>query len=143
MFKEVEMNKKQIELFKEEMKYYIWLKDTIKRLKNKIDDLFYEMTRVKGISYDKERVMQNSQKLNEQQLDMIEKYNDLIMTLKIYEDRLNFLDNVLNTMNLYDRKMFLLKYEDGLTFQQIANQYYVSKAGLFYRMNKALEGVEI
>lgn len=143
MFKEVEMNKKQIELFKEEMKYYIWLKDTIKRLKNKIDDLFYEMTRVKGISYDKERVMQNSQKLNEQQLDMIEKYNDLIITLKIYEDRLNFLDNVLNTMNLYDRKMFLLKYEDGLTFQQIANQYYVSKAGLFYRMNKALEGVEI
>lgn len=137
------MNKKQIELFKEEMKYYIWLKDTIKRLKNKIDDLFYEMTRVKGISYDKERVMQNSQKLNEQQLDMIEKYNDLIMSLKIYEDRLNFLDNVLNTMNLYDRKMFLLKYEDGLTFQQIANQYYVSKAGLFYRMNKALEGVEI
>lgn len=137
------MNKKQIELFKEEMKYYIWLKDTIKRLKNKIDDLFYEMTRVKGISYDKERVMQNSQKLNEQQLDMIEKYNDLIMTLKIYEDRLNFLDNVLNTMSLYDRKMFLLKYEDGLTFQQIANQYYVSKAGLFYRMNKALEGVEI
>lgn len=137
------MNKKQIELFKEEMKYYIWLKDTIKRLKNKIDDLFYEMTRVKGISYDKERVMQNSQKLNEQQLDMIDKYNDLIMTLKIYEDRLNFLDNVLNTMNLYDRKMFLLKYEDGLTFQQIANQYYVSKAGLFYRMNKALEGVEI
>lgn len=70
---------------------------------------------------------------------MIEKYNQNYKRLDEVQTRLNQLNNVLNRLDLYERNMFLFKYEQGMTFQEVANKYYISKAGLFYRMNKALE----
>lgn len=135
------MNKKEIEIFKDELKYYLWLKDMVKRLEDKLEDLLYQMGGVKGISYDKVPVNMNEQNKNENKLDLIEKYNKIENELNKYKKRLDYIDGVLGAMNIYDRKMFLLKYEEGLSFQQIANQYYISKAGLFYRMQRVLEKI--
>ena len=135
------MNSKQIAKFKEEMKYYVWLKDTVNRLQNKADDMLYCMTGVRGISYDKTINSINEQLANEKKLDMIDSFEKITNKLNHYKERLDYVDNILKAMNEYERNMFLLKYEEGLTFQQIANQYYISKAGLFYRMQKALERI--
>lgn len=137
------MTKKEIEMFKDELKYYVWLQDTIKRLTEKADELFYRMTGVKGMSHDKVPTRINESLKNEMQLELIEKYNSLIKDIEQYQNRLDYINRVLDAMSIYDRSMFIKKYEEGLTFQEVANQYYISKAGLFYRMQRALEGVEI
>lgn len=125
------------------MKYYLWLKENIVRLQSKADDMLYELENVKAIRYDKQASNTNTQLINEKKLVSIDNYNRLLDKIKSLQDRFDYLEKVLAKMSLYEREMFLLKYEDGKSFQEIANKYYISKAGLFYRMQKALERIEL
>lgn len=134
------MNENEINDFRSEMKFYLWLKDNIKRLEEKAEVMLYDLENVKAIRYDKV-ASSNEQQISQSRLDALDRYNKVLDTLNLYRERLARLDDVLNRMDMYERKMFLMKYEDNLTFQEVANRFYISKAGLFYRMQKVLERI--
>lgn len=134
------MNQNEINDFRSEMKFYLWLKDNIKRLEEKAEVMLYDLENVKAIRYDKV-ASSNEQQISQSRLDALDRYNKVLDTLNLYRERLARLDEVLNRMDMYERKMFLMKYEDNLTFQEVANRFYISKAGLFYRMQKVLERI--
>lgn len=137
------MNQKEINEFRSEMKYYAWLKDNVQRLENKADEMLYELENVKAIRYDKAPMSSNQEAIEQSRLASLERYNKVLDNLKVYKSRLEWLDKILEQMGIYERRMFLLKYEDGLSFQEVANRFYISKAGLFYRMQKVLERIEL
>lgn len=135
------MNKKEIDQFKDEMQYYAWLKYTIELLEREKELIEYEMSGVKGISYG-EKVSVSEEAKSERILGLIDKYNDLLDKLNDHQKRLDKLNKVLDQMTYYERNMFLLIYEERLSYQQVANRFYISKAGLFYRMTRVLERVK-
>lgn len=135
------MTKEQIGIFKSEMIYYRWLQDTIKRYKEKIDLIEYDMENVKGISF--EEKVSGAKKDEERRLELIDEYNRVLDKLNQYQKRYDYLNSVLGKMTMYEKHMFLMIFEEGKTYQEVANKFYISKAGLFYRMQKVLERIEL
>lgn len=135
------MTKEQIGTFKSEMIYYRWLQDTIKRYKEKVDLIEYDMENVKGISF--EEKVSGAKKDEERRLELIDEYNRILDKLNQYQKRYDYLNSVLDKMTMYEKNMFLMIFEEGKTYQEVANKFYISKAGLFYRMQKVLERIEI
>lgn len=135
------MTKEQIGTFKSEMIYYRWLQDMIKRFKEKVDLIEYDMENVKGISF--EEKVSGAKKDEERRLELIDEYNRILDKLNQYQKRYDYLNSVLDKMTMYERHMFLMIFEEGKTYQDVANKFYISKAGLFYRMQKVLERIEI
>lgn len=138
-----EMTQEQIITFKEDLKNYRYLKSTIKKIQEEIEYLVYQETGVKGISYDKVHTSVNERYIQIKRLETIDKIDELEKKLEEPKSRLDKIEQVLNKMSYYDRNIFTLKYLEALSFQEIARRYYISKAGIFYRMNEALRKVEL
>lgn len=135
------MTKVEIDEFKDEMKYYAWLKYSIELMSNKLEVLEYDMSGVKGVDYEKEKASSSDEAKAERRLNLIEEYNELLSKIDEYQKRLDRLDEVLDKMTFYEKQMFLQIYEERLSYQEVANRFYISKAGLFYRMNRVLERI--
>lgn len=137
------MNEKEMNQFKEDLKNYRFLKTTVDSIKDEIEVLFYQETGVKGISFDKVHTSVNERYAQIKRLETIDKIEDLEKKLVEPSKRLKDIEDVLQQMSYYDRNIFNLKYLDGLSFNEIAKRYFISKAGIFYRMNEALRKIEI
>lgn len=137
------MKPNEIIEFKENLKHYRYLKNTVEEIQEEIDYLYYLETGVKGIAYDGTRLSSNARLKEIKRLESIDKIESLEKKLIEPKKRLDSIENVLKQMSYYEKSIFELKYLDGLTFQQVANKYYISKAGLIYRMNEALRKVRL
>lgn len=137
------MNEKEIQRFKSEIKRYRYLVATVEIVKEKLDLCLYEMSGVKGVSYDKIRATADESSISMKKLEMIEQYNRLVKMYERKMDRLNYIEKVLSKMNEDDRELYEMKYIDGKSFEHIAKKIYISKSGLIYRMNEILKGIEL
>lgn len=137
------MNDKQMIAFKDDLKNYRYLKETVENIQEDIEYLLYQETGVKGISYDRVHTSTDERYAQIKRLEIIDKIEKLEKKLEEPYRRLSKINEVLEQMTYYDRNIFKLKYLEGMTFNDIAKRYYISKAGIFYRMNEALRKVEI
>lgn len=137
------MTDKEIKEFTDELKRYRMLLGLSARLKEKLDLLFYDLTGVKGVSFDRISGTTNSEQTELQRLTKIDEYNDVLRTYEAVNKRIKNIQKVLNCLRIEDREMFMMKYLDNMSFYAIAKVYYISKTGLIYRMNEALRKVEL
>ena len=137
------MTDKEIKEFTDELKRYRMLLGLSARLKEKLDLLFYDLTGVKGVSFDRISGTTNSEQTELQRLTKIDEYNDVLRTYEVVNERIKNIQKVLNCLRIEDREMFMMKYLDNMSFYAIAKVYYISKTGLIYRMNEALRKVEL
>lgn len=137
------MTNKEIKEFTDELKRYRMLLGLSARLKEKLDLLFYDLTGVKGVSFDRISGTTNREQTELQRLTKIDEYNDVLKTYEVVNERIKNIQKVLNCLRIEDREMFMMKYLDNMSFYAIAKVYYISKTGLIYRMNEALRKVEL
>lgn len=133
------MTNKEIEMFREEIKKYRYLQMTSKMIADKIDICLYEMTGVKGVTFDKVRGGYNEYLISLKRSELSDHYEKLTKQYNNKQARLKAVDEVLDRMNEDDRELFKIKYIDGKSYDYIAKKLYISKTGLIYRMNKVLK----
>lgn len=137
------MTNQQVEEIKKELKHYRRLIGIQARLKERLDLMFYNLTGVKGVSLEKIRGTIDTSQVEQNKLEKIDEYEDVLMTYEYITNRIKKIQKVLNQMDVLDREMFMLKYLEGHSFDRLAKMNYMSKTGLIYHMNNVLKGLKI
>ena len=137
------MTDKQVEEFKAELRRYKRLIGLQAQLKERLNLMLYDLTGVKAIAYDKVKGTLNQQAIEYTKLQMLDEYEDILMTYNLISQRVKTIQNVLNQMKSEDRVMFMMKYLDGMSFYSLAKLNYMSKSGLIYYMNNVLKGLKL
>lgn len=137
------MNEIEISKFKIEIKKYKKYKAIQANLKERIDLLLYEMENVKGISYDDVSINTDEATKEEYRLFKIEEYNDMLQTYQYLQNKIDYIEDILNRMNEEDRELFLMKYRDGISFYALGKMMYMSKSGIVYHFDNILKSIEL
>lgn len=136
------MDDKQIEIFKQELKRYRKYLMLSSKLQERLDLLLYDLSGVKGISFDNVKGTANATEKELKRLHKIDEYNDMLMTKKYIDQHIHNIQKTLNKMRIEDKEMFVNKYLDGMSFYSIGKIYYMSKSGVINYMNNVLRKVE-
>lgn len=123
---------------KEELSKYYYLKQEIKQIEDKIEEIDSTFMRASLINCEKfERKLSNPQ---EKRMILIEKYEKKLEEAKnkALEESIK-IENFINTIeDPEDRIIFRYRYIDLKEWTEIAKLTYFSKSGIFKRHNKVL-----
>ncbi len=114
-----------------------------KSLKNeteeKLELLLYDMTGVKGISYDKMPSSFNPSLVALKRLEMIEKYNYLQREHDFIIKAIDHVENTLNKIPDELRQMLIEVYVKGMTYKAVGERHGYSDHGLWLLMRRETE----
>ena len=82
------MTDKQVEEFKGELRRYKRLIGVQAHLREKLDVMFYDLTGVKAIAFDKIKGTLNQQAIEYRKLEMLDEYEDTLMTYNLICERI-------------------------------------------------------
>ena len=137
------MTEKQIQTFKKYAKQYRFYLKLMQHIEERIDVVFYQMTGVKAVSMDSVRIKPSPEEMSDKYYRLSEIYDSLLKSYDIVSRKKLFVDEVISKMNDDDKEIFRLRYHDGLSLERISKMCFLSKSGLHYRIEKALEELEI
>lgn len=121
------------------MKNYRYYRNRILFLEDRIEDLYYQMSGLKAISYDQIHISANEHAANLRRMILSDQISECEAEIKVKQRELDRLDKIMLKMKDIDRELFRMKYVQGLSFKKIAKLMYLSKSALFYRMNETLK----
>ena len=120
---------------------YPFLIYKIEDCQNEIDLLYHRLSGDKAVSFGEAKGTTNQQAINEYKLELMEQINTIELQKKIYQGRLDYIVDILDKLDDYDREMFELRYKKHKTIYEIGKIYYLSGSAIRKRMNKALEEI--
>lgn len=132
------MTEQQAIRFKEEMKRYRYLLNRTKELTDRIDNLLYEMTGVKGIAFNIIKGTTNEYDKAIKRHELSEEYDRLLNEVQHKTDRINHIRYILNQMDSDDKDLFLMKYYERISYENLGAMNGISKSGIIYHMDKIL-----
>lgn len=133
------LKKDEVQAFKNELANYTIYSSMLRKHREKLDELYYELEGVKGIRYDKAPSMPNKHLIMERLHYLsgeIEKTENEIERLCIC---LEHMENVLANMEHEIRRAIVDVYINGKAIIDICNEYNYSATGLHYQMNKCIQ----
>lgn len=136
------MTSEQKATFRKKMESYRYLLYNVKDLKEQIDELYRKMSGLKGISYEKIPSMPNPEASERYKLAIIDDIAAIEKELRIHKMKLSYLEQILKLIPDPESQMFILKYRDRKTYEQIGRIFGYSPSGIFMKMDKALDNFE-
>ena len=136
------MKKEDVAAFKRELENYSYYKSNLKLTLDMIEYKEYLLSNVKGIDPSKEPGLSNITWVESDAFDKIA--NDLERLNRHRELRIKqieYIESILDRLAEETRNACIEIYVNGETYARVSNQYYLSKRGLFYRIEKELDGV--
>ena len=127
--------------FKNEIENYEEYCQNVSVLMDEIEDILYEMTGVKAISYDKMPSSFNQSLSEEKRLEMIDLYNQKLDDLKHFQSTIRYVDKRLRGLTA-DEKQIVLDVASGrLTYEEAGKKYGYSKGRMWKKIRKILEEI--
>ena len=114
-----------------------------KRLNDKLDEVWYELTGVKGIRYDKAHFSPNSAVSDERRLmllDMVEWYNNEVDRVT---KQIEYAERILGDLPEDDRKLIEYTLIQGHSYRQAENKFFLSRSGICKKIDKILEKEDV
>lgn len=115
------------------------MKSEHRKLCSRYDDLIYQETGVKGVSYGNTLVSHNPSLSALKRLDMIDKVDELAREINFLVVSISQTEEILGRMPKTLRDMLHDKYVKGWTFDQVGDKYGYSHSGIQYRMQTEAE----
>ena len=135
------MNEKEVEAFKNRIRNYSFHIEQIEQINEEINVVFYDLTGVKGASYDYQAPCTNQAIKNEHRTDLLEKLEELKEKKKAHQEELDKLNAMLNQLNKTDRELVKKKLINNFTYDELSNQSYMARTTIQYRIDKAIKDI--
>lgn len=135
------MNEKEVEAFKNRIRNYNFHIEQIEQINEEINVVFYDLTGVKGVSYDYHAPCTNQAIKNEHKTDLLEKLEELKEKKKAHQEELDKLNAMLNQLNNTDRELVKKKLINNFTYDELSNQSYMARTTIQYRIDKAIKDI--
>lgn len=135
------MNEKEVEAFKNRIRNYSFHIEQIEQINEEINVVFYDLTGVKGASYDYHVPCTNQAIKNEHRTDLLEKLEELKEKKKAHQEELDKLNAMLNQLNKTDRELVKKKLINNFTYDELSNQSYMARTTIQYRIDKAIKDI--
>lgn len=126
------MLKNEIRNYTKYIKYKIALQD-------KIEDLWYELSGVKGVRYDKLPSLPNPS--NERQLALMDKIDYYQSELHRVDAQIRFIDSILDRMDKEESELIRYVLIDGHTLIEAGEKYFVTNTAISKRIDTILRKV--
>ena len=126
-------------MVKEEIRSYRQYKAYRKRLNDRLDTLWYELTGVKGIRYDKAHFNADPAVSEEKRLALLDKVTLVETELDRVEKQIGRIDKLLSVMPNEDRKLVEYTLIDGNTYRQAENIFYITYPTVSRRIDRIIE----
>ena len=114
-----------------------------RRLEERLEDLWYELTGVKGIRYDSVHVNYNPSLSEERRLSLLDKVDYVEGEMQRIDLQIRFVEAVLERLNEEDRKLIDFVLIDNHTQKEASAKWYLTESAISKRIDtilfKALE----
>lgn len=134
----------KVEAYKNELKNYKYYQERTKELMLDLDDLWYELSGVKGIRYDKEMSNSYNESLSEQRrLDLLDQIARKESELDRIGKQVDYVNKIQQMLPQEIGKACIDIYVNGMSFEKVAvdNNLYCAPSTLYYQINRELERV--
>lgn len=126
-------------MIKEEIRSYRQYKAYRKRLNDRLDTLWYELTGVKGIRYDKAHFNADPSVTEERRLVLLDKVTLIETELARVESQIDHIDRLLSAMPKEDRKLVTYTLIDGNTYRQAEDVFYITYSAIARKVDRILD----
>lgn len=126
------MLKNEIRNYTDYIKYKITLEE-------KIENLWYELSGVKGVRYDKLPTLPNPS--NERQLALMDKLDYYQSELHRVDTQIRFIDSILDRMDKEEYELIRFVLIDGHTLIEAGEKYFVTNTAISKRIDTILRKV--
>lgn len=128
-----------LEQFKNELRNYNYYVAMKKNYDEKLDDLWYQLSMVKGIRYDKEGGSYDINLMNSYKFELMRKIDNLETEVERVNLQLAYLNNVLIKITDIELRQALVDvYCNKMSLRKASKKYYISHTALLKRFNKVL-----
>lgn len=107
--------------------------------KTDLDTLLYNLSGVKGLSYDQVMVHGNPSVTEQKRLEMIDKYNVKLKEKEFIEDAIEQVETILKRMPAELSSIMKKIYIDGHTFKSVSIEYGYSDHGFWQYLKRETE----
>ena len=126
--------KAEIRSYRQYQKYAI-------KIGEKLDEIWYEATGVKGIRYDKAHFNVDPSISHEKKLQLFELKDWYVRELDRVSKQIEYVDNILAMMDDEDRELVEYTLIDGHSYRQAEMKFYLSRSGISKRIDRIIEDV--
>lgn len=131
----------KVEAFKDLLKHYYDYQVSIVQLKSELDDLLYEMTGVKGISYDRIPSSFNSKISEERRLEYIEMLEEKEAELDFTYAAIRLLEVKLSKLSSEEKDLCIDILNKKVTYEEAGKEKGYSAAGMWKKVKENLKKV--
>lgn len=124
------------EIFTTQLSKLKQMKAEHKRLKERLEDLIYLETGVKGISYDNVMVSHNPSLSALKRLEMVDVVDEICREINFLAIAIDETEKILAKMPEQTRQMLTDKFIKGWTYDRVGEKYGFSHSGIQYRMER-------
>lgn len=135
------MTEQEIVAFKNELRNYRFYESKIKELTQEINKIYYELTGVKGICYDRQPGSTSPEAKSGKMYDSYNKIDALSSKLSVYKAKFNSLECVLNKLDCDAKKLIINVYVEGKTYRELSEIMKLSPSAIHYEVTKHLKGL--
>lgn len=121
------------------LKNYAKNKKKLTEAKEELKILFYDMTGVKGVSFDRLPGSFNPSAAEGHKLEQIERYNDKQKDIQFYQDAIKFVESYQDRFPEDLWGMLYDKYVEGKTFKSVGMKHGYSTNGIWVMMKRETE----
>ena len=133
------MNENEITAFKNELRNYRFYQNKVKELKEEIDLIYYNLTGVKGVSFDRQPSGTSIELKNDKLYNQYHKLDNIDKKIKLYESRIESIEQTLNMLDEEVRSIVIGIYADNKTYRELSQTIHLSKSAIHYEINKHLK----
>lgn len=128
----------EIKMFKKELGNYINYINKVNKLKLDLDVMWYDLTGVKGVRYDKEPTQHsyNESYSEEMRLNALEKIKKVEDSISRIQSQIDYVESVLMKMPNDIRTACIDIYCRDKTYAKVSSKIGYSASGLEYTINK-------
>lgn len=127
--------------FKNELQnYYKYLKN-VDKIKEEINQIWYDMSGVKAIRYDKQLITHNPELSNMIKHEYMSRIEEKEIELDHVLSSIKYIELKLSKMNPEDKQVCIDIISKGISSEKVANEKGYSKSGMWKRIKRELERV--
>ena len=126
-------------IFRNELRNLYGYERELNKIKDKMDELLYQLTGVKGINYSKSPGTTNSELSEERRLELIDELEDLDNERKRLNLTVKHIYRTLGKLGESDREIVVQIVAKKVNAETVANEVGYSRSGIWARIKREIE----
>ena len=127
-------------VFKKNLESYRELQKEQNRLKDQLDQMYYDWSNVKGLRYDVTPGSTNESQIEQNRLEMIEKIHKVSGRLAMIEKRIKQIDDDIELLPYEVQQMCDLS-KRGKSYEHIGRRLGYTKVGIYLKIKSEVEKI--